>query len=49
MQSNIHHILSQNCLIEQQLRNSFRMHGLLLAIQYNLGDSFLKSSKDFIN
>lgn len=48
MQSDLHLILSKNCL-QQQLRNSMHAYRLFLSIQFSLGDAYLKSSKDFIN
>ncbi len=47
MQSNLPIILFENCL-KQQLRNSFSVYRSFLAQQFRLGDSYLKSSKDFI-
>lgn len=48
MQNKLNHKVYENFL-QQQLLKSFRMYRLFLTIQYNLGDAFLKSSKDFIN
>jgi hypothetical protein len=42
-------MISYELELTQKLRMALAMFCRFLSLQYNLGDSFLKSSKDFIH